>query len=115
MVKSVLGVSHQGLRDWLIQRVSAIVMAIYSTGLIAYFLAHPNLDYVDWHMLFSHPLMKVASILFITCLLFHAWVGMWTIFTDYITIFILRLILQILVFLSLVASFFWALQILWGV
>ncbi|MDR3491765.1 MAG: succinate dehydrogenase, hydrophobic membrane anchor protein [Gammaproteobacteria bacterium] len=115
MVKSVLGVSHQGLTDWLVQRVSALVMAVYSTSLIIYLLTHPGLEFTDWHTLFSHAWMKIASILFITCLLFHAWVGIWTVFTDYIKNFVLGLILQTLVFLGLVSCFFWALQILWGV
>jgi len=115
MVKSVLGVNHQGLSDWLIQRVSAVIMAVYSVGMIAFFLMNSQLDFVSWHLLFTHAWMKVATILFVMSLLFHAWIGMWTIFTDYIKIFVLRLIAHLLVFLILVACFFWALQIVWGV
>jgi succinate dehydrogenase / fumarate reductase membrane anchor subunit len=49
MVKSVLGVNHQGLQDWLIQRVSAVVMAVYSVGIIAYLLINYPVDFVNWH------------------------------------------------------------------
>jgi succinate dehydrogenase / fumarate reductase membrane anchor subunit len=115
MVKSVLGVNHQGLTDWLIQRVSAIVMVFYSVGLLSYFVMNPNVDYTSWRLLFSHAWMKLATLLFILSLLFHAWVGMWTVFTDYIKPFVLRFILQLLVFLSLVSFFFISLFILWSV
>jgi len=115
MVKSVLGVNHQGLTDWLIQRVSAVVMVFYSIGLLAYLVMNSPMDYTNWQLLFSHGWMKLATILFFLCLLFHAWIGMWTIFTDYIKPFLLRFVLQVLVFLSLVGFFFASLLILWGV
>jgi len=115
MVKSVLSVSRQGLRDWLIQRVSAIVMAIYSVCLIGFFLMHPGFDFLDWHALFGQTWVKIGTLLFVLSLLFHAWVGMWTIFTDYVKPFVLRLICHVVVFFALVASFLWTLEILWGV
>jgi hypothetical protein len=71
MVKSVLGVNHQGLQDWLIQRVSAVVMAIYSIAMVAYFLFSSPLDFVNWHALFAHVWMKVATLLFVASFLFH--------------------------------------------
>lgn len=115
MVKSVLGVNHQGLRDWVIQRISAILMAIYTIGLIVYFLVHPGLSFAEWHYLFSQSWVKVATVLFILCVLFHAWVGMWTVFTDYVKPFVLRCILDFLVLLMLAACFIWGVMILWSV
>ena len=114
MVKSVLGVSHQGLRDFIIQRISAVLMAIYSIGLIIYLVIHPGLSYAEWHHLFSKDWVKIVSILFILSLLFHAWIGMWTIFTDYIKPYVIRCILHSLVFLMLVSCFIWGLLILWS-
>lgn len=115
MVKSVSSVSHRGLTDWLIQRVSAIVMAIYSIGLIAFFFTHTNLTYTDWHGLFVHTWMKIATLLLLLSLLFHAWIGMWTIFTDYVKPYVIRLVCHVVVFLALVAFFFEGALILWGV
>lgn len=115
MVKSVLGVHHQGLRDWVIQRVSACILAAYSLFLIAYFLFHPDLSYPEWHYLFAQTTMKIATILCIISLLYHAWIGVWTIFTDYIKISLLRMILNFIVLFLLVASFFWGLIIVWSV
>lgn len=115
MVKSVLSVSHRGLRDWVIQRVSAMLMAVYSIGLIAYLVSHSGLSFAEWHGLFSQNWMKIVSLLFVLSLLFHAWVGMWTIFTDYVKPFVLRCILHTLVLVMLASCFIWALLILWSV
>lgn len=115
MVKSVLGVNHQGLRDWLIQRVTAVVMVIYILGLVFFFLANPKVEYYDWHGLFSHWWMKVSTALVILSLLYHAWIGMWTIFTDYVKVAWINWFLQAIVILALVAFFLETLQILWSV
>ena len=114
MVKSVLGVNHQGLTDWLIQRVSAVIMTVYTIGLVLYLIVSSGIEFSDWHALFAHWWMKLATILFILSLLFHAWVGIWTVFTDYVKPFWLRFILEVLVYLALMVLFFAALLILWG-
>lgn len=115
MVKTVLGVSHRGLRDWVIQRISAVMMAVYTIGLVGYVVCHPELTFAEWSDLFAQGWVKVATILVVLALLFHAWVGMWTILTDYVKNFILSCILKVVVLLVLAASFFWAFSILWSV
>jgi len=115
MVKSVLGVNHQALRDWLIQRVSAVMMAVYTLGLSFFFLTHSNMAYYEWHGLFRQNWMKIATLLVISSLLYHAWVGMWTVFTDYIKCAWISWIVQVLVLLGLFACFFETLLILWSV
>lgn len=115
MVKSVLGVNHQGLRDWVIQRISAIFMAIYSIGLISYLICHPGLSFAEWHSLFAHQWMKIITLIFILAIMWHAWIGIWTIFTDYVKPYILRGILNLLVIFMLVACFIWGVLILWSV
>lgn len=114
MVKSVLGVNHRGLTDWLIQRVSAVILAIYAVSLLIYFVLHPDISYAEWHSLFAQNWMKIATILLILALLFHAWVGIWTVLTDYVKNYILNILIQVVVLLALVAFFFFGLQILWG-
>lgn len=114
MVKTVLSVTHQGLREWAIQRVSAIVMAIYSIGLIAYIVCHPGLSFAEWHSVFAQTWVKIATILFLLAIMYHAWIGVWTIFTDYIKCYVLRAILNVIVLLMLIACFVWGVLILWG-
>lgn len=115
MVKSVLGVNHQGLRDWVVQRVSAIYMAIYSIGLMTYLVLSPSLYFAEWRALFGQTCMKIATLLFLLCLIGHAWVGMWTIFTDYVKAAMLRFVINVLVFLALAACFIWGTMILWSI
>lgn len=115
MVKSVLSVSHRGLRDWVIQRVSAIAMALYSTFLIGYVVTTSGMSFAEWHGLFSQVWMKVATLVVVMCMLYHAWIGMWTIFTDYVKPFVVRCVLNVLTIFLLLACFFWAVLILWSV
>lgn len=115
MVKSVLGVNHQGLRDWVVQRISAIVMAVYTIGFINYILINPELTFPEWQGLFAQNWMKVATLMFVIALVFHAWIGMWTIFTDYVKNYVVRCVLHVGVFLMLTACVLWALMILWSV
>ena len=115
MVKSVLGVNHQGMTDWLIQRVSAVVMVIYFVGIVLFLMTHSNLEYAVWHALFAQLWMKVATMLLLVCLLFHTWIGIWTVLTDYIKPFVLSFVLQTIILFALVSFFFAGLWILWGV
>lgn len=115
MVKSVLGVNHQGLRDWIIQRISALIMAVYSITLIGYIVTTPELSFAEWHGLFAETWVKVATLMLVLALAFHAWIGMWTIFTDYVKNFVVCCILNVATILMLIACFFWAFMILWSV
>ncbi len=114
MVKSVTSVNHVGLRDWIIQRVSALLMAVYFVGIIVFFVAHPDVTYTDWYNLFSSMSVKIITLLLIVSLLWHAWIGIWTVITDYIKCSILRLTINSIVLLVLVAFFLAGLFILWG-
>lgn len=115
MVKSVLGVNHQGLRDWMIQRISALLMVIYTVLLMGFFLTHPDVSFADWHGLFSSHWMKIITLLVLASLLYHAWVGMWTIMTDYVKPFVICFAINTIVLLLLIAFFFEGLLILWGI
>lgn len=115
MVKSVAGVNHRGLTDWLIQRASAVIMLVYIIGLFLFCVVHPDLAYYEWHGLFAHDWMKIATVLVVVSLLYHAWIGMWTIYTDYIKISWLRLVVDVLTIIALLAFFFQTLLILWSV
>jgi succinate dehydrogenase / fumarate reductase membrane anchor subunit len=115
MVKSVLGVNHRGLTEWLFQRVTAIVMIIYTIGLIAFMMGHSPIEYSQWHDLFANTWIKIATIIFVLSVLYHAWIGMWTILTDYVKCFVMNLVFQMVILLSLVACFIYSLLIVWGV
>jgi succinate dehydrogenase / fumarate reductase, membrane anchor subunit len=114
MVKRDVTGAHYGLRDWLAQRVTAVVMVIYTIMFMVMLLRLPRFDFASWKMMWSGPWMRYATVLFLLCLFVHAWIGMRNIFMDYIKHAGLRLTLHSLVILSLVAYGAWAVQILWG-
>jgi succinate dehydrogenase / fumarate reductase membrane anchor subunit len=114
MVNREVTGAHYGLRDWLAQRVTAIVMLIYSVIFVVMLLKLPQFDFPNWKTMWSAPWMRFATLLFLICLFVHAWVGMRNIFMDYIKHGGVRLTLYVLVILSLVAYGAWAVQILWG-
>ncbi len=113
MVKVVVG-AHYGLRDWLIQRVTAVVMAAGSLGLGVYVLLHPNMGYDRWIALFSSQPVRAFALLFLFSLYYHAWVGIRDIVMDYVKPAAVRLVIHVLVILALILYAIWSVQILWG-
>lgn len=104
-------VSHRGFRDWLIQRTTAILIGLYAIGLIIYVFNHADMTFATWQQLFSHMWMKIATIIALVSVLWHAWIGLWTVFTDYVKCKKLRLVLEVIVCLLLVFYLIWTLMI----
>lgn len=113
MMQTATGLTSSGLRDWVVQRISAVILAAYFIFFLFYFPCHPHLTYPDWQALFAHPVMRIFTFLALLALVAHAWVGMWTIFTDYIKATGLRLILQVLMVLALLGYLAWGIGLLW--
>ena len=104
--REVVG-AHYGLRDWLAQRVTAVVMASYTVLFIGLLLAAPKIDYATWRQLFAPQWMKLATLLFLLSLYLHAWIGMRNIFMDYVKHGGLRLALYALVISALIVYAAW--------
>lgn len=115
MVDSVTSYSGNGVRDWLVQRVSAVILAAYALFLLGFFIFNPYMDYVTWGGLFAHTSMKVFSLLTLLALIGHAWIGIWTVMTDYIKFYPLRIIIQVIVIVALVIYLVWGVDILWSI
>ena len=111
--RSAVG-AHYGLTDWLIQRASAVVMALYTLLLLAIALWNGGIDHPLWLELFAHGGFKLASFLFMVALLYHAWIGVRDILMDYIKPAGLRLLLEAATVVVLVGYLGWTLQLLWG-
>jgi succinate dehydrogenase / fumarate reductase membrane anchor subunit len=107
--------AHYGLRDWLAQRVTALVMAIYTVVLLVSFLTARNFSYEGWAGLFARQWFKLFTLVTLLMLFYHAWVGMRDIWMDYVKPVGIRLILQVATILWLVVCAAWAVQILWSV
>jgi succinate dehydrogenase / fumarate reductase membrane anchor subunit len=113
VIREVVG-AHYGTRDWLVQRVTAILMALYTLMLVGMLLATPHLDYESWQMIFKPQWMKLATVLFFAGLYWHAWIGVRNIFMDYVKSSSLRLALHVLAIAWLTVCAAWSLQILWS-
>ncbi len=107
--------SPTGLREWIIQRVSALYMAAYIIFLFIYLLVHPHLDYQDWSSFFRCPWVQVLSLIFVVGMVWHAWIGIWTVITDYIKIPCIRMIVQLAVIFALFVYLFWSIAIIWAI
>jgi succinate dehydrogenase / fumarate reductase membrane anchor subunit len=114
MVTNITSLTGNGLKDWLIQRVTAVYFAIYVVFLLCFLLSHPNLEYPQWHVLFANHLFQIATLLGLLTLSLHAWIGIWTVTTDYINCTAIRLSVQLFVALWLISQFVWGLMIVWG-
>lgn len=114
MVDSVTSYSRSGLRDWLVQRVTAIVIALYSITILSFLFSHSAVTMPLWQGFFAHQIIKVFSLLAVFSIVLHSWVGMWTVYTDYVKSTSLRLILQSVTVLALLTLLIWCAVILWG-
>ena len=114
MVNNVTSLTGNGLKDWLIQRVTAVYFAAYSIFILAYLVLHSELNFAQWHALVSNIIFQIATLLALAALSLHAWIGIWTVTTDYMKCTVLRLSVQMTVVLWLLSQFTWGIIILWG-
>jgi succinate dehydrogenase / fumarate reductase membrane anchor subunit len=113
VVNRVITGAHYGLRDWLAQRITAVIMAVYSVIAVAVVLSGKPISYAVWRDLFAQGWMRVATLLFAISLAWHAWVGVRDILMDYIKPAGLRLSLQVATLLVIACYVGWTIQILW--
>jgi succinate dehydrogenase / fumarate reductase membrane anchor subunit len=113
MVKRIVVGAHYGFRDWLAQRVTAAVMAVYTVIFVIAFAAVAPMDHAAWKAFFAQGWMRFATFLFFVSLFYHTWIGVRDILMDYMKPVWLRLSLEVLVILTLVGYAGWAVQILW--
>ena len=114
--KRIVVGAHYGLRDWLSQRVTAALMALFTLLVLAQvLLSRGPIGYDKWAGIFSSQWMKVLTFTVIAALLWHVWVGMRDVWMDYVKALWARLTLQIFTIVWLVGCAGWAIQVLWRV
>ena len=111
--KRVVVGAHYGMRDWLSQRVTASLMALYTVVLLLQVLLGGPLGYDRWAQIFSAQWMKVLTFVIIVSLAWHAWVGVRDIWMDYVKPVGLRLALHVFTLVWLLGCAGWAIQVLW--
>jgi len=113
MVNRKIVGAHYGLKDWLVQRITGVVMVVFTLMMAAALLSGAAASYDSWRATMSGGFMRFISFLFIVSLCWHAWVGIRDIWMDYIQPTGIKLLLHVLTLLSLVGCAGWAAQIIW--
>jgi len=114
--KRIVVGAHYGLRDWLAQRVTAALMALFTVLLLAQVIFSKGpIGYDKWAGIFSAQWMKVLTFTVIIALLYHVWVGMRDIWMDYVKPASIKLVLNVFTIVWLVACAGWGIQVLWRV
>lgn len=121
MVTSVTSLSRSGVSDWLIQRVSAVIVAVYTVFLIGWILTSGEVTYDAWRGLFDRTWMQIFTLVTLLATCAHAWIGVWTVGSDYLQTRTLgdgantlRFLYQIGAVLILIVYLVWGIKIMWG-
>lgn len=79
-----IGSTRRGLREWLVQRLTALYMAGFAVFAIVYVSFQPPVNFVQWHGWFASGPVRAAVALFCLSILVHAWIGIRSVFLDYL-------------------------------
>ena len=113
--KRIVVGAHYGWRDWLSQRITATLMAMFTLLVLLQVLLPGPLNYDKWSGIFAAQWMKVLTFVVIVSLAYHAWVGVRDILMDYVKPLAARLVLQVAAIAWLVGCAGWTLQVLWRI
>ncbi len=109
----VVSGAHYGLRDWMSQRITAVLMALFTIAVLVQVMWPGEMGYERWAAIFSRQWMKVLTFAIIVSLAIHVWVGMRDVLMDYVKPVGVRLVLQVFAIVWLAGNAGWAVQVLW--
>ena len=120
-ITQITSLTGNGLSDFIIQRVTAYILAVYTVVLVGYMVFMGDITYAAWKGLFDQTWMQIFTFLAILSTCAHAWIGMWTVGTDYIREHYfgpgatgIRLFYQVFCIITLVIYLIWSVKVLWG-
>jgi succinate dehydrogenase / fumarate reductase, membrane anchor subunit len=121
MVTAVTSFGRSGLSDWLVQRVTAIILLAYTLLIAGFVFFCSELSYATWTALFTTTWMRIFSLAAVLSIAAHAWIGLWSVSTDYFTERlmgpkgnVIRLAFQAVVAIVLFSYVVWGIEILWS-
>ena len=122
MVTAVTNFGRSGLYDWLMQRVSGVILLCYFLYIAAVLIGNPDISYTEWRAVFAPTWVKVFSVAALLSLAAHAWIGLWCTLTDYVTVRmmgpranLLRALATAACAITLFTYVVWGIQIIWGI
>lgn len=107
-----LGSAHRGLMEWLVQRVTSVYLGGFAVYILTYLVLHPVGNYASWSAYFASGAVRLAWGLFFVSLLLHAWVGLRSIYLDYLKPDWVRFTVTIATAVAMVGLGLWAADIL---
>ena len=113
MVERKLAGAHYGLRDWAMQRVTAVIKLIYTVLIVLFLLMLPS-GYDAWQAFFAQTWVKLFTQVTFVALFLHAWVGIRDLWMDYVKSFGLRLFLHVATIIWLVGCLVYSVKVIWG-
>lgn len=113
MVDRKLTGAHYGLRDWLMQRITAVLMIIYTVAMVLFLVAMPQ-DFSSWQAFFAQTWVRVFTQVTFIAVVLHAWVGIRDLWMDYFQSAALRLFLHTATIVWLVGCFVYSVKVIWG-
>ncbi|RMF17791.1 MAG: succinate dehydrogenase, hydrophobic membrane anchor protein [Gammaproteobacteria bacterium] len=114
MVNPATNYGKNGVQDWIVQRLTAVILAIYTLFIIGTLILSGDVTYAGWKALFSLTWVRVFSLMALLSVLAHAWVGLWTVSTDYIKPPMVRFLFQLFCGVLLFVYVVWGVEVLWG-
>ncbi|NVK23143.1 MAG: succinate dehydrogenase, hydrophobic membrane anchor protein [Kangiellaceae bacterium] len=112
MVATVTSLGRSGLHDWVIQRLSALVMLAYALYIVYFVVSTGDITYEAWHGLFATTFMKVFTLVTLLSMVFHMWIGMWIVSTDYMPKLSIRFTFQLIMIVYCLALIIWGIQVI---
>jgi len=114
VVGLIKGLSRPGMRDWVLQRSTAVVMVAYFAVMLGVAVLDTPHDFGSWRLIMSSQPIKIITLLFFISLYVHAWLGVKHVLMDYVKLIWLRDLLKLLILMSLGLYTVWSVNILWG-
>lgn len=119
MVTQALSLTRSGLSDFIVQRVTAVIIALYTLCIIGFFMT-TEVNHAVLTEFFGRFSMQLFSTVALLSTVAHAWIGMWTIGTDYLRpahlpglATSIRFAYQLICLGALFIYVIWALGIIW--
>jgi succinate dehydrogenase / fumarate reductase, membrane anchor subunit len=107
MLIELLTKKYPGMRQWLTQRLTAVIMAVYIICLVIYLVALQPNNYEDFREMVIPWWFRITTFIFFLCLCMHAWLGVRDVLRDYVFNQNVRGYMQAVVDILLVAYALW--------
>lgn len=114
MLVELMTERYPGMRLWLTQRFSAIVMMIFIATVLTRLVINQPTDFQQWRQFLSPWWFKIMALSTFVCLIVHAWLGVRDVMRDYIWNMKVRALMQLLMEILLVIYLIWFSSILWN-